>query len=205
MDKIQVGVFIAQKRKEKKLTQEDVAQKLYVSDRAVSKWERGKSLPDAAIMPALCALLGISLSELFCGETLAKDQQTSQIEDELLTLKKEKEEEERGLLRVSFVLGTSLVVFFLASLLLAVTFLEPWPWKVVFLVLAFAFFIAGVIALLWLEWKAGPYVCPHCGKSFVPSFRAVFLAMHTGTTRCLTCPHCHEKGWCKKKKVDPKP
>ena len=59
MDLIKIGKFIADCRKEKKLTQEQLAEKLYITDRAVSKWERGLSLPDADKMLDLCNILDI--------------------------------------------------------------------------------------------------------------------------------------------------
>ena len=72
MNNEKIGRFIAQKRKENNLTQAQLAEKLFLSDRAISKWERGKSMPDAAIMNDLCGILGITLSELFAGEELSK-------------------------------------------------------------------------------------------------------------------------------------
>ena len=62
IDQIKIGKFIAAKRKEKSLTQADVAEGLGITDRAVSKWERGLSLPDASIMLELCSILGISIT-----------------------------------------------------------------------------------------------------------------------------------------------
>ena len=64
VDQIKIGKFIAAKRKEKSITQAEVAESLGITDRAVSKWERGLSLPDASIMLNLCRILGISITEL---------------------------------------------------------------------------------------------------------------------------------------------
>lgn len=63
-----IGKFVAACRKEKGLTQKQLAEKLNITDRAVSKWETGKSIPDAAIMLDLCQILGISANELLSGE-----------------------------------------------------------------------------------------------------------------------------------------
>lgn len=68
MKQEKIGSFIALKRKEKKLTQEELASKLNISKNAVSKWERGLSLPDVSTMPLLCEILEITLNELFNGE-----------------------------------------------------------------------------------------------------------------------------------------
>ena len=80
MEQTKIGSFIAQKRKEKNLTQSQLAAKLGVSDKTVSKWERGKCMPDYSIAEALCAALGITLAELFAGE--AKDTESPRTSDE---------------------------------------------------------------------------------------------------------------------------
>lgn len=67
MDQIKIGKFIAQCRKEQNLTQALLAEKLGISDRAVSKWETGKNLPDASIMPELCAVLKSSSTSFSVG------------------------------------------------------------------------------------------------------------------------------------------
>ena len=63
-----VGKFIAQKRKEKNLTQENLAERIGVSNKSISKWERGKCMPDYSIVESLCKELGITISELLDGE-----------------------------------------------------------------------------------------------------------------------------------------
>ena len=67
MNQIETGKFIAECRKEKKLTQAQLAEKLNITDRAVSKWETGRSMPDSSIMLELCSLLNISVNELLAG------------------------------------------------------------------------------------------------------------------------------------------
>lgn len=68
MDQEKTGKFIARRRKEAGLTQAALGERLGVTDRAVSKWERGICLPDAALMLPLCQLLGITVNELLTGE-----------------------------------------------------------------------------------------------------------------------------------------
>ena len=77
MDQIKIGRFIAERRKLQGLTQAQLAEKLNITDRAVSKWETGRSLPDATLMLALCEILGISVNELLSGEkvTMENNQQ----------------------------------------------------------------------------------------------------------------------------------
>ena len=85
MDLIKVGKFIADCRKNFNLTQEQLAEKLYITDRAVSKWERGLSLPDADKMLDLCNILAISVNELLSGEMIDKEnyELASQLRDEI--------------------------------------------------------------------------------------------------------------------------
>ena len=70
MDQIKIGKFIAECRKKQNLTQAQLAEKLDITDRAVSKWETGKAMPDTNIMLELCDILGIQANELLCGEMI---------------------------------------------------------------------------------------------------------------------------------------
>jgi transcriptional regulator with XRE-family HTH domain len=72
LDQLKIGRFITEQRKSKNLTQSQLAEKLFVTDKAVSKWERGKSMPDSAIMLELCAILDISVNELLNGTKMQK-------------------------------------------------------------------------------------------------------------------------------------
>ena len=82
--KNQVGTFIAQCRKEKKLTQKQLGEKLNVTDRAVSKWETGRSFPDVSLMEPLCQELDISVSELLAGKRLEPEQYQKETEKMLM-------------------------------------------------------------------------------------------------------------------------
>ena len=73
MNQEKIGKFIASERKKKKLTQLDLAKKIGVTDRAVSKWETGKGMPDYSAFPSLCASLDITLNELLAGERYMND------------------------------------------------------------------------------------------------------------------------------------
>ena len=75
MDKLKIGGFITNCRKVKKLTQEELAEKMNVSVNAVSKWERGLNLPDTSNIPELCNILGITINELLEGKKLNNEEQ----------------------------------------------------------------------------------------------------------------------------------
>lgn len=74
MEQKKIGAFIAQRRKEHGLTQAQLAEKLGVTDKAVSKWETGRCLPDASLLEDVCLSLDITIHEFFAGERLAEDE-----------------------------------------------------------------------------------------------------------------------------------
>ncbi len=91
MNQEKIGKFVATCRKEQKLTQAQLAEKLNITDRAVSKWETGKSMPDSSIMMELSKILGITVNELLSGEKVALEQQIEKADENLLSLKKNNE------------------------------------------------------------------------------------------------------------------
>lgn len=113
MNQIMIGKFIAFKRKQKNLTQEQLAQILNISNKTVSKWETGKSMPDYTLVKPLCEALNISVSELIDGQTLNESVKIN--EDQLIELmrKTQQLENQRVLLYgVIFVtMGTSMQAF----------------------------------------------------------------------------------------------
>ena len=116
MDQIKIGKFISEKRKEKKLTQMQLAEKLGITDRAVSKWETGKSLPDASIMLELCGLLDITVNDLLCGEVTSMKNYNENLEKNLIEMIKEKEEADKRLLSMETVLAMISSLFFFAMI-----------------------------------------------------------------------------------------
>ena len=82
-----------------------LAEKLSITDRAVSKWERGRSLPDASLMLDLCRILGISVNELLNGEVVLVENYNEKSEELLLEMVKQKEESDKHLLRSEVVIG----------------------------------------------------------------------------------------------------
>ena len=105
MDQVKIGKFIAERRKLLGLTQAMLGEKLAVTDRAVSKWETGRTMPDSSIMLELCALLQISVTDLLTGEIVTMENKSSQLEKELLEMLKQKEEHDKSLLTLEWVIG----------------------------------------------------------------------------------------------------
>lgn len=84
MDQIKIGKFIAQIRKERNMTQLDLANMLGVTDRAISKWENGRGMPEISLIKPLCDALSISVNELFSGERISNEQLTDKAEENIV-------------------------------------------------------------------------------------------------------------------------
>ena len=202
MDLLKIGAFIAEKRKDKKLTQLQLAELLHVTDRAVSKWECGRSMPDSSIMLELCETLGISVNELLTGEELNMENYNRQAELNLIEMTKQKEESDKRLLNAEIIIGVMVTAIFIALVLTAIlTFkyanLPLWA-MITMLVVAAIIFFGGCFFALRIEQKAGYYECKECGHRYVPSYKAVMMAPHMGRSRYMTCPHCGKRSYHKK-------
>ncbi len=90
MNQKKIGKFILKLRKEKKFTQKQLADKLNVTDRAVSHWKNGRSIPDLSLYKPICEIFNITVSELLSGERLSKEDNINKADDNLIILTKEK-------------------------------------------------------------------------------------------------------------------
>ncbi len=97
MEQEKIGKFIAECRKEKGLTQMQLAEQLGITNRAISKWENGKSMPDVSIMIPLCEILDISVNELLSGEKIKVEDYKSKADQTLIEMKKQEEKAEQAL------------------------------------------------------------------------------------------------------------
>lgn len=198
MDQIKIGEYIAKKRKVKKLTQEDLAEKLGITDRAISKWENGVCMPDASNIPLLCEILNISINDLFSGDDVDMKDQMKKAEDNMLSLKKNEEEINKRMFLAVNIIGIVSTVFFLGfSFLLCLT-MEESKWFIILFLTAAVIYITAMFGALALESVAGYQECKNCHHKFRPSFKKIFFAPHMGYTRKLRCPSCGKKTWCKK-------
>ncbi len=198
MDQIKIGKFIADCRKGKNLTQMQLAEKLNITDRAVSKWENGRSLPDAAIMLELCSTLNISVNELLNGERIDMEDNKRINEENIINLVKLQEEKDKMLLGFEIVIGILSVVILLGACAIA-AYIHMAVWqKALLIILGFVIGLIGLLFALRIEQKAGFYKCAQCGHTYVPEYIKVFLAMHMGRTRYMECPHCKKYSWQKK-------
>ena len=198
MNQVKIGKFIASKRKEQGLTQLQLAEKLGITDRAVSKWETGKSLPDASLMPELCKLLKITINDLLCGEVVSVENYNEKAEKALLEMIKKEEMQNKKLMMYENVIGFGSTISFLIQVLVAVFFVKNTTAQILLFVLAFAFLIVGVSFALKIEAETGYYECQKCHNKYVPKYSSVYFAMHLGTTRYMKCPKCGKRSWQKK-------
>lgn len=198
MDQVKIGRFIAECRKNKKLTQVQLAEKLNITDRAISKWETGKGMPDSSIMLDLCNELNISVNELLSGEVIKMEDYNLKAEENLLELKKQKEESDKRLLSIEIVIGVLISIIFFALVFIA-SLVEMKEWLRITLILTgFIPFIIMIPFAIRIEQTAGYYECQKCHHKYVPSYNSVLFAMHKGRTRYMKCPKCGEKSWNKK-------
>ena len=198
MDQIKIGRFIAENRRLQGLTQAQLAEKLNITDRAVSKWETGRSLPDAALMLALCEILKISVNELLNGEKVTMENNQEKNEQLLLEMAKELEKKNKTVWSSMWALMIVSITALLAGVLAAALCIPEGPWQLVVIVAVVVLFLIPCFFALKLEVSVGAYKCKNCGYEIVPTYREALNAMHMGTTRYLKCPKCQQRSWCKK-------
>lgn len=119
MNQLATGKFIAQKRKAKNLTQEQLAEKIGVSNKTISKWETGKCMPDYSIINVLCDELGITIAELMDGEEAEEKSVRTFDEEQILDLLKRTQELEK---QKNVLYGILLIVMGIALQALSHTF-----------------------------------------------------------------------------------
>jgi len=198
MDQIKIGKFIAECRKNKDLTQGQLADKLNITDRAISKWETGKAMPDSDIMLKLCDILEISVNELLCGEKIDKVQKIDQL-NELIFQMAKNEERYYKRLRYSAYLILAISLIALVSLITLISLLTPeCGFQNFLIIVSVILFIIPCIVALKFKVETGYYECKDCQHMFVPNYKEIALLMQTPTRRLLKCPKCGKWTWCKK-------
>jgi transcriptional regulator with XRE-family HTH domain/DNA-directed RNA polymerase subunit RPC12/RpoP len=198
MNQLRIGKFIAECRKEKKLTQSGLADVLGITDKAVSKWERGIAMPDTSLMLELCDTLGISVNELLKGEKTVMENNSQCNDGLLLDLAKELERKNKIIWTNMMTIMIVSIVSLFAGLFIAAFLIPEGVWQLVTVIgICVVFFIPCFYALR-LEVSVGAYKCKKCGHEIVPTYTEALNAMHLGFTRYLKCPRCNKRRWCKK-------
>ena len=198
MDQIKIGKFIAERRKSVNLTQMQLAEMLNITDRAISKWECGKAMPDSAIMLDLCGILKITVNDLLSGEKINMENNDQKNEQLLLDMAKELEKKNKTIWNAMWTIMAVSIIGLIGGLAIIAFFMPEGPWMLVAILSLCVFFMIPCFYALKLEVSVGAYKCKNCGYEIVPTYKQALNAMHRGTTRYLKCPKCNKRTWCKK-------
>jgi len=193
MDQIKIGKFIAEERKAKKYTQRELADKLNISDKTISKWERGNGFPEVSFLFPLCNELEITVNELLSGERLQAMDYKKKAEENMVNLVKEAQERKKKII-MSAMVGVLVIVaavplFVLRECLKCRYGLE--------IGIGFVIMVMGISIACVLDREAGAFECPECKERFVSDMKSYVTGPHTITKRKLTCPKCGCTKYCK--------
>lgn len=199
MDQIKIGKFIQQKRKENNITQSELSEKLGITDRAISKWENGNCMPDAAIMKDLCNILDITINDLFSGEVVDMKENEKKLEENLLAMTKLKEEKDKKLLDLEIMMSVPAVLVSLALIYIA-SFANMDDYvRIILIVLGVILIFSVCFIAIKIEQVAGYYECDNCNHKYIPTYSQVLWAPHVNRTRYMKCPKCNKRSWNKKR------
>jgi len=198
MDQMKIGKFIAECRKKNNLTQLQLAEKLGITDKAISKWERGMAMPDSSIMLALCENLKINVNELLSGERINMENNEQKNKELMLDMAKELDQRNKTIRTAMWIILSVSIVALLGGIAVAALFIPEGPWLLVAVLGLCVLFLPACFYALKLEVSVGAYKCKKCGQEIVPTYSQALWAIHSGTTRYLNCPRCNKRTWCKK-------
>lgn len=196
MDQTKTGRFIAEERKCKKYTQRQLADKLGISDKTISKWERGNGFPEVSLLLPLCDELGITVNELLSGKRLQETDYKKKAEENMVDLVKEAQESKKKIILSAMVAG--LAIFAATPLFVLAGAIEIETWLRATLIGIGSCVIAlGIVIACILDRDAGAFECPVCQERFIPDMRDYIMTPHTITKRRLRCPKCGSLRYCR--------
>ena len=196
MDQITTGRFIAERRKARGLTQRELADILNISDKTVSKWERGGGLPEVSLMLPLCKELDISVNELLSGKKLSDSEYKQNAEDNILSLIQEERQKTKFQTTIAVIVVTITLLAGVPLMLISGLLEMETLYRVLLIVLGFVIIFTGIGVAVALEITCGAYECRKCGHRFVPSVGAYLMGAHSLRTRHLKCPKCGKRSFC---------
>ena len=200
MNQEKIGRFIAELRKEKNMTQQELADKLNITDRAISHWENGRSMPDAGVILELCKILNINVNELLSAKKIKEEKYNERAEVSLLEMRREIETQNKRILTLNkIIINLAIIIFVVIGL--AATFIEMSMLirNIIFAVDLFMLILIGFFTLNILQ-KTGYYECQECKHQYIPRYTQMFFSMSgiTNTNWRMKCPKCKKKCWHKK-------
>lgn len=197
MDQIKIGRFIVDERKRKEYTQKQLSERLGISDKTISKWERGNGFPEVSLLLPLCAALEITVNELLSGERVSEEEYRRKAEENMVNLVKEAQESKKKIILSAMVAGLTLIAVIPLFLLAGALALETWL-RILLIVTGAVVVFGGIAIACILDIEAGAYACPECHHRFVPDMKSYLMGPHTITKRKLVCPYCGARRYCKK-------
>ena len=198
MDQIKIGKFIAECRKNKNLTQAQLAEELNVTDRAISKWETGKAMPNFDIMLDLCSILGITVNELLCGEMIDMEQKDEQLNELIFQMAKNEERYHKRLLHSACVIVVISLLALICLMTLISLLIPECGFQDFLIIVSVVLFLIPCIIALKFKVETGYYECKNCQHMFVPNYKGIALLMQTPSRKLLKCTKCGKWTWCKK-------
>lgn len=196
MDQNKTGKFIAGERKRKALTQKQLAEMLGISDKTISKWERGGGFPEVSLLLPLCRELDITVNELLAGERVAEEDYKKKAEENMMNLVKEAQESRKKIILSALV--AALAILAALPLIVVAGALEMETWLRCLLIgIGLVVVVLGIIIACILDRDAGAFECPECHERFVPEMSAYIMGPHTITKRKLRCPKCGAVKYCR--------
>lgn len=197
MNQIKIGKFIKSLRKEKEYTQEQLANKLLVSPKTISKWECGNGMPEVSLMMSLCEELSITVNELLSGSRLKDEEYKNKAEENLVLTLTEKKNNTLSLI-IQIILGSMTIISVVTLILIASLLSIPVSLRIILIILGVVIMIISVSCLCVLDLHTGYFKCPECNKTFIPTIKKYVMSPHTFLKRKLECPCCKTKKWCRK-------
>lgn len=200
MDQIKIGKFITKIRKEKGMTQRELADVLMISDKTVSKWECGKGLPEVSLMIPLCEALNITVNDLLSGERISELNYKKRAEENMMNLMEENQKNKK--IWMAGVICAIITVIAVCSLVVIASYIDMHiAIRILVILLAFAIAAVGIGATVVLDSHSSYWVCPNCNAEFKVSQRDYAKGYHTLTKRHLKCPQCGKTSMCRQKIV----
>ena len=144
MDQEKIGKFIAELRKEKNITQEQLAEKLGVTSKSISRWENGNTMPDYTLLKDLCNELDININELLSGEKLKENDYMNKSEENLIKLRKQIDKRKKLLAIISYIFMAIIIIAFILNIVLNRIFLDNRHWNII----RYTFLYSGITLVI---------------------------------------------------------
>ena len=174
MDQIRIGKFIAEERKRKGYTQRKLAEQLGISDKTISKWERGNGFPEVSLLLPLCEELEITVNELLVGERVSEEEYQEKAEENMVNLLLEAQESKKKIVLSAMIVGLTLLSALTLFVISGALVMENWI-RIILTSIGVLVIVSGIIIACILDRDAGAFECPECKERFVPEMSAYIM------------------------------